>query len=146
MIGIHRGCREIEPLLWNYAARTLPEQDIENVEAHLKGCSSCRQQEEAYRITATLTADFRERLVPESETGWTQLRAQIEARQETPLARTLRPRWTLPVWSGAALAAAAVVLLVLRLGTPAKQTRAVDARPSPGMTRAVARSENPLRL
>jgi hypothetical protein len=80
-----------------------------------------------------LTADFQERLVPESETDWHQLCAQIEARQETPLARTLRPRWTLPVWSGAALAAVAVVLLFLRSRPPSEQVPSGDIGTAPGV-------------
>lgn len=133
MIGLRRDCREIEPLLWNYAARTLPEQEIERVEAHLGACASCRQQAEEYRMTVVLSSDFRERLVPESETGWMQMRAQIEALQEPSPVRTLRPRWTLPVWSGAALAAAAVALFFLRSGPPTKPVPAVDISPLPGV-------------
>jgi hypothetical protein len=109
----HKACQEVEPVLWNYVAGRTTEAEYEAVEAHLNVCAACRRQAEEYRVTVALTSAFRDADVPETEATWGDLRAMLEAKAAPTPVRASRPRWTLPVWSGAALAATAVALFVL---------------------------------
>jgi hypothetical protein len=129
---LQRDCREIEPMLWNYAARTLPEENRERVESHLDTCPACSRQAEEYRITVRLTADFRDAAVPDSEANWNDLLARMEARagNRAPVPAR-RPRFALTLWGGAAMAAVVIAVFFLLPRTHSKSGNEVAVIPNP---------------
>ncbi|HKX18668.1 MAG TPA: anti-sigma factor [bacterium] len=93
---------EIRESIAAYALHALAADDARDVEAHLAACDDCRRELAAFEQTAASLAEgFRVAEAP----GALRRRALAVARSE----RGVRPGW---VW-GAALAAAAAVILIL---------------------------------
>src|SRR5690349_12262333 len=105
----NRACREVESLLWSYAARRVSEEDIERVEAHLKTCAQCREQAEGYRQTLGALTAYRGESVPLSQTNWQDLQARLAPERPAPAGF----RWGIPTlaWGGIGAAVAAGALL-----------------------------------
>jgi hypothetical protein len=107
----NRACREVESLLWNYAARRVSEEDRERVETHLETCSKCGEQAEGYRRTLGALAAYQDQTAPSSQTNWQDLQARLAAKNPTPA--PVGFRWRLPAlaWGGASVAVVAGLLL-----------------------------------
>ncbi|HEV2595656.1 MAG TPA: anti-sigma factor [Sphingomicrobium sp.] len=106
---------EAETLLPWYATGQLEEADRVRVEAHLARCSHCRDQ---LFLERRLIREFRA-ITPEVESGWSRLRARIQAPVSVPRrqANGLGQFWALvsrPAVAG--LAAAQLAFLILAGG------------------------------
>lgn len=154
--SFRRGCRSVTPHLWGFVANTLPEGDLERIEAHLRQCETCRQEAAQYREALAALNVYRQQSVPMARSGWESLRARIvaEEAQTVPVkpfafpGATPKPRWTKPLWydfaMGGAAAASLLLFVVLAArvvphtvlsspGTSVAETPPADASPSPGM-------------
>src|SRR5437660_1624213 len=82
-----RQCRATARMLWDYAARTLGEPDIQRVEGHLRVCEACRTEAAEYARAFCLTTSVRSDDPPASQRGWRELRAVLEGeRRPAPAA------------------------------------------------------------
>jgi hypothetical protein len=125
-----RECRQIYRLLWSYSERTLPENDRQRVEAHLRRCAACSRQAAAYRQTVDLMRAGRTERLEVPHATWQALRVRLE-RASPPSSgasasepdRTgaglealsaLLARRPLLAWGGAALAVALLIPLAIR--------------------------------
>lgn len=135
----NRACREIESLLWNYAARRVSEEDIERVESHLKACAKCREQADGYRQTLSALTAYQAQPAPASRTNWQDLRMRLA--ETSPAPAPVGFRWKMPVMALGSLAAAALLLIVIN---PFRPTAApgtafvgpADSTPGPKNTAA----------
>lgn len=111
-----RHCKRISPMLWGFAAGTLPEGDLERVEEHLLCCQSCRQEAGEYKLAVRLLNGAQRQPAPESKTGWLAVRACLENESRfasRPAQPARKPVFANLALGGATLAAAAVCALVL---------------------------------
>src|ERR1041384_7190204 len=91
-------CDEIAQMLWDYADLALDSLEYDRVAAHLAKCESCRCEAEAYRLTTAVVATERNKVIPESDATWMQLRATLELENRAiaapkPLIRRIGPAW-----------------------------------------------------
>jgi negative regulator of sigma E activity len=103
-------CGEARERLDDYLDGSLPESQFHEVELHLAGCETCRQEESRLRRLLDLAATLPREMKPRRDL-WPELAARIEAERSGAgsLARS-RPRLRA---SPAALAAAAAVLIAV---------------------------------
>ena len=88
-----------EDVLERYAMRHLSEEDAETVEDHLSLCSHCQARlDENHAFIATLR--LADKMSPARNSGWLRLPAWLQA------------GWRVPVWTGVAAGAAALILAV----------------------------------
>src|SRR5258707_14490344 len=102
-------CREIDRLLWDYAAMALCEPDMEIVEAHIDGCPACAKRVDEYRLVVGVVKKGRVVRMPESKATWQSLRATLERERQSVPPRRERSRF--PVFAMGSLAFAALLLL-----------------------------------
>lgn len=104
-------CRSIDRLLWDYAAMTLCEPDMEKVEAHIGRCRTCAKKSEAYASVVGVVKTGRLVRMPESGATWHDLRATLEMeRRDLPI---IRSRRNIPVLAFGSLAIAGLLILVV---------------------------------
>jgi predicted anti-sigma-YlaC factor YlaD len=103
-------CRAAQRLLFAERDGSLAPSERTGLEAHLAGCSDCRQARTAF---ATAIQDWHEATArvttPDAERAWQDIRREI--RQTKPEKKTSvwgLPRWTFPLTAAAALAVAVV--------------------------------------
>src|SRR5258708_1767559 len=101
-------CRQIDRLLWDYAAIALCEPDMELVEAHISGCRACAKRVDEYGLVVGVVKTGRIVRMPESRATWQSLRATLEKeRRIVPRRERLR----FPVLALGSMAIAAILIL-----------------------------------
>lgn len=84
-------CRQIDRLLWDYAAMALCEPEMEKVEAHISRCRACARKSEAYASVVGVVKTGRMMRMPESGATWHSLRVTLEReRRDVPALRRTR--------------------------------------------------------
>ena len=109
----NRTCGDIGSHLWNYAAGRISEEDVERIEDHLRGCSSCREQADDYGKAVAGLAAFREHSTPQARTNWADLQARLttDGRRRSPIGfGRLFPTLA---WGGLSVALCAGLLMVV---------------------------------
>ena len=109
-------CRDIEPLLLAERDGVLTTGQHAALAGHVAVCPACRQlRADLTEATLFLKTDAANVAVPDADTEWRELRAQLH----TDAAKPAKKRPLAPViWFGAPLAAAAAIAFVFFTGRP----------------------------
>ncbi len=86
-------CHRTQSRLWDYCAGTLPSQEAQRIEAHLRRCPACRIQRDRAAATVPLVVELRTSVSPPSATDYADLLQRIETRRRMEARETgwLRP-------------------------------------------------------
>lgn len=123
-------CGRIRRLLWDFAQRCLPEQELERVEQHLRSCPRCAGEAASYQRSVDYLRDFGDSAVPQVSGTW----AAIRERLAVEPARGLRAG---PFrYVGAVLAACALIALVAVYQQHRSTPRGLAAKPGIEAARA----------
>lgn len=122
-----------------YALDALDAAEERAFEAHLAGCSECREQLALLRATATSLAYAAPPSAPPAS-----LRDRVldAARAERVSVTPLRPRWAVPAAALAAVASCAAIALGLWIGLGSSGPRRLTALSLQGASGSVVRSSN----
>lgn len=119
-------CRDIEPLLLTERDGTLTSGQRAALEQHVAACPACQQLR--VRLNAALDAfqaDAAKVTIPDADTEWRTLRAQLHGEQTKPAKkRPLAP----VIWFGSSLAAAAALVLIFFTQSPQPDSPTQTAR------------------
>ncbi len=120
ILKIKLECHKLRPFLWDYAATRLPEERMEQLEAHIARCPRCSSELAEYRSAQKLIARGRGERLPEPTLDWVGLRTVLEE-LPSPLQMISQPQPKQGYRSGPLLwsavggtAAAAIMLLIAK--------------------------------